>query len=306
LTPPLSVIVRLVGGGPALERCLSRLVPQAERLGIEVIVSFDSTVSGVDMLQHRFPHVRFVDMGPVGTQARPGSLGAEHELYDRRTSCGLASAQADIVALLEDYGAPAADWCEQVLSAHERLPHAVIGGAVEHDARGALNWAVYLLDFGRYQLPLARGPASYLTDVNVSYKRDALEQVRALWADRYNEVTVHWALASSGVTLWQEPAIVVCEDRGRLELGGLLRERIAWGRLFGATRARVVPFKARIALALASPLLPLVLVARTLRRAFTQKRQRVICVLVLPHLLLLATAWSIGEALGYATGREFR
>jgi hypothetical protein len=244
-------------------------------------------------------------MGHLKTDARRESAGAEHELYDRRTAYGLAMASGDVLAIVEDYGAPAPDWCERVLIAHQQ-PHGVIGGAVENEGSGNLNRAVYLLDFGRYQLPLAEGPADYLTDVNVSYKRSALESIRELWAQRYNEVVVHWALSSRGVTLWRDPRIIVCEDRGALRLSSLLRERVAWGRLFGATRARSVPLRRRVWLALASPALPVVLVGRALGGVFARGRERVHSLRVLPELALLAAAWSVGEALGYWSGAESR
>lgn len=79
------------------------------------------------------------------------------------------------------------------------MPHAAIGGAVENRHHNVFNWAVFLLDFGRYQLPLPEGPANYLTDVNTGYKRAALEEVRHLWTDRYNEVTVNWELLRRGI-----------------------------------------------------------------------------------------------------------
>ncbi len=302
--PALSVVVRVVGGGVALRRCLERLIPQIHNQPIEVVVPYDSTLGTMAEFRRDFPQVRFVDMGVARTHARAGALGAAHELYDLRTSRGLLEASGNVVALVEDYGAPAPDWCAQVLTAHA-LPHGVIGGAVEHEGHGPLNWAVFLLDFGRYQRPLLEGPAHYLTDVNVSYKRDALELVKSVWAERYNEVTTHWALADRGVMLWLRPQMVVGEDRGRLAFAALLRERVAWGRLFGATRARQLSTPARLMFVLCSPILPFVLVSRLLGRVFRGRRNRANFVLVLPYVAVVTVAWCIGECLGYITGREF-
>lgn len=295
--------MRVVGGGPALLRCLSRLVPQAQLPTVEVIVPYDSTVNTIGALGPRFPQVRFVDMGVVRTRSRPAALGVAHELYDRRTARGLTEARGDIVALLEDYGAPDTDWCHQVLAAH-RLPYGVIGGAVEHEGRGAFNWAVYFLDFGRYQLPLEEQPSEYLTDVNVTYKRACLEPIRHLWSERYNEVTTHWALARQGVGLWLRPQLVVREDRGQLALRPLLRERLAWGRLFGATRVRELTPGARLIYIATSPLLPLVLLGRISRRVMARRRNRMHLLLAFPHLILLTVAWCLGETVGYLTRRE--
>jgi hypothetical protein len=242
-------------------------------------------------------------MGVIKTDARPGTQGAAHEIYDRRAAKGLSVARGEILALLQDYGAPSPDWCDQVLEAH-RLSYGVIGGAVEHTGRGLLNWAVYFLDFGRYQLPLEEGPTKYLTDVNVSYKRDVLESVRGLWTERYKEVTANWALAKKGVVLWQRPQIVVHQDRGKLQFSELLAERFCWGRLFGSIRTREVPFVVRMYYILVSPAIPLVLLARMARKVFSTGRNRRRFILCLLQVTVMTLSWSLGEFVGYTTGRE--
>lgn len=300
--PELSVVVTTVGGPPFLARTLERLMPQTVDRPIEVLVPFDATLSDLDALRPRFPGVRFIDMGRVVTDAPAGTEGAAHELYDRRTAAGLCASRGRIVALLQDYGAPAPDWCEQVVLAHE-LPAGVIGGGVEHEGGDALNWAVYFLDFGRYQGPLREGPATYLTDVNVSYKRDALERVRELWRERYKEVTVNWTLAGLGVTLWQRPQMVVYQRRGRLGWKPLIIERFCWGRLFGALRVAQMTRARRALYALGSPAIPLVLLTRMTRTVVTTGRNRLAFIRALPHVAALTICWCAGESLGYLTGR---
>jgi hypothetical protein len=211
-------------------------------------------------------------------------------------------ARGEIIALLEDSTIPDPDWCDRVLAAH-RLPHAVIGGCVEYDGQSVLGWAVYLQDFGRYQRPLAEGPARYLTDINVSYKRQALLAVRDVWRDRYSEATVHWALRREGGTLWQRPEIVVRQDRGSPSLRRTLLERYCWGRLFGSVRARELSILGRLFYVTLSPALPLVLVLRVAKKTLaTRQRDRFLP--ALPRLLLLISAWCLGEFMGNLTGRE--
>lgn len=301
--PTLSVIVTIVGGKIPVQRCLGRLVPQIEDRPIEVIVPYDSTASGIADLKRQFPQVRFWDMGVVKTDGKPGTQQAAHEIFDRRTAAGLNAARGDILALLQDYGAPDPDWCEQILAAH-RQPYAVVGGAVEHEGKGSLNWAVYFLDFGRFQLPLREGPSEYLTDVNVSYKRAALESVRELWAERYKEVTINWALGRKGLVLWQRPQIVVRQDRGNLSFYPLINERYSWGRLFGCIRTREISPLMRLFYVLFSPGIPLVLLARTARKVFTGKRCRGRFLLALPYFCAVTFFWCLGEFVGYLTGRE--
>jgi hypothetical protein len=301
--PVLSVVVTIVGGMAFLKRCLTRLVPQSEDRSIEVVVPYDSTASDIAELKNLFPNVRFVNMGVVKTSAPPGTQQAAHEIFDRRTSAGLNVAQGEIVALLQDYGAPDPNWCNEVLQAH-RLPYGIIGGAVEHEGNGVLNWAVYFLDFGRYQRPFREGPSDYLTDVNVSYKRASLESVRYLWAERYKEVTVNWALARQGAVLWQRPQIVVRQDRGVLSFRPLIAERLSWGRLFGCIRTREISGMGRLVYVVASPIIPLILIGRIARKVFSSRRNRGWFIVSLPQLTAVTFFWCLGEFIGYLTGRE--
>jgi len=302
-TTRLSIIVTVVGGGQFLHRCLSHLAPQANRPLVEVLVPYDDTVAGIEALKQAFDEVKFVDMGHVPTAAPPRTQAAEHELYDRRSAVGVLQSQGEIVALLQDYVIVSDDWCEQVLAAHE-LPYAAIGGAVEHGGRGALNWAVFFQDFGRHQPPLSEGPATYLTDVNVSYKRAALEPLRELWQERYKEATVNWALAKRGECLWQRPQIVVAQDRGRLRFGSLVLERYHWGRLFGAVRTREISTRRRLAYTIGAAAIPMFLLFRAARKVFRGRRHLGHFVRGLPYFFPLVSIWCFGELIGNITGHD--
>ncbi len=292
----LSVVLRVVGGGDFLRKCLEALTRQIQGKPVEIIVPYDATVAGVESLKHAYPQVRFSEM----EEERHGKLspGEFHELYDRRTAAGLRIARGKICALLEDYGIPGPDWCDQVLLAHQ-LPYPAIGGAVEHHGRGILNWAVYLLDFGRYQLPLLEGPAEYLTDVNISYKKKALERVKEVWMESYNEIRTNWALARSGMTLWRRPQIIVWQDRGRLTWRAVLAERFYWGRIFGRARLGNLSSTKRFLLIAATPVMPLILVSRVAMKVFTDRRNRFEFLKALAPMLALALFWCLGESAGY-------
>ena len=282
----MSVVVAIVDGGEALARCLAALRAQDLSGEIEVIVPDDASGEGV----------------------APHSLLALHERIDRRRAAGLAAAQGEIVALIEDRVIPRRDWARRLLEAHAAKPEAaVIGGAVEAPTGSLLERAVYYCDYGRYQPPFPAGPAEWLSDVNVSYKRVALEATRELWRERYHESTVHWKLREQGALLWETPSAVVDAARGTnapLTLGALLRERVAFARVFGWTRAREASLARRLAWLALTPALPFVLTAR--RIAERAQRGSVFgagFASALPAVLLLSCAWSLGEALAYATRR---
>jgi hypothetical protein len=278
-------------------------MPQVAGRPIEVIIPHDSTAGSLEVLKAEFPGALFADMGTVQTTARAGTYAAAHEIYDYRRTFALNLARGAILVLLDDSAAPDPDWCNQVLAAHRELPYGVIGGAVEYEGRGLVDQAAFLQDFGRYQGPMTEGPAHQLTDINVSYKRQDLFAVRALWQKRYSEATVHWGMARAGHILWQRPQIVVRLDRGRLPLGRTIAERYCWGRLFGSVRARESSWSARLLYASLSPALPLLLLYRIGKKAHASGRLAGFFKALLP-LLILIPAWCLGEFMGNLSGRD--
>jgi hypothetical protein len=234
------------------------------------------------------------------TRAAEGPAG-QHELFDRRRAAGLTAATGDVIAILEDRGVPNLQWARTMVHLHDRLPHAAIGGAIENGHDGLLQWAVYFCDFNRYQRPFPAGPRPYVSDVNIGYKRRALEATADLWRDRYHETTVHWALQRAGEMLYLTPELLVEQVRDSLRLGGLIRERFAWGRLFAYTRAREASPAARAALAAFAPLLPVLLLARHTRLQIGKRVRLGRFLRAAPIVLALLVAWSLGEAVGYIT-----
>ena len=142
----------------------------------------------------------------------------------------------------------------------------------------------------------------WVTDVNVSYKRRALQATQALWRDRYHEPVVHNALAAAGETLYLTPELVVAQERKVNALAEMLRERLHWGRLFAYTRVQSGTPSRRFAYLLLSPLIPVVVFARQARLQ-RQKRHLGLWLKASPLVALLLAAWAVGEGLGYLTGR---
>jgi len=304
--PRISVVVAPTERGESLPGALAALSVQENSPPFEVIVPVDASVVGVDSLRARHPDVRFLEVAGTDALARSGDIGIRHEAIDRRRSAGLAAARGDIIALTEEHGRPAPDWCARMDSAHAALPHAVIGGAIENAADRALNWALFFGDAGRYQSPLPEGPAVFVSDVNVSYKRGPLFEAAESWRTLYHETGLHDELRRRGHTLWLTPALVVRQDRGRIRLGAALRERYAWARLYAGRRVAEVPAGTRWLLAASSPLLVPLLLQRQAREAWSRGAHRGSFLRSLPLLLLMAVMRSAGEMAGYVTGRATR
>ncbi len=299
--PLLSVVVTIVEGAAALRPFLAAITSQEAPPPLEILVPWDASVPDVAALAAEFPSVRFLPLGDLATARPISSAAGQHELYDRRRAAALAVARGDLVAILEDRGIPRADWARTAVTLHE-APWAVIGGAIEPAPGRLTDWALHVCDYARYSLPFAAGAVDWVSDVNIVYKRRALDATRAIWQERFHEPLVHWELQRQGETLWLDPRLIVEHHRRPAPLGQILGERFGWGRLFGYLRARTLSGPRRLALAAAAPVIPLVVLARHAR---VQQRRGETGRLLrgLPLLLLLLTAWSVGEAWGTLTGR---
>ncbi|MGH9935060.1 MAG: hypothetical protein ACREAM_02370 [Blastocatellia bacterium] len=298
-----------MSGQAALRCCLETLVAQADPAETEIIVPYDRWSSEAGDLAQEFPQARFHfyddlhdDRGAASSFEVPARA---HRLYDRRRAVGLQLARGRIIAMTEDHAVPAADWVKEIRAAHAR-PYGVIGGAIENAVDHSLNWALYYCDFGRYGRPLPAGEAEYVSDVNVSYKREALNSVREVWSESYHETTVHWALRSRGEVLYLDPRLVVYQRRPAITWRQAYRERIEWGRVFAETRVAAVSFWRRLVYAAGAPALPVLLSLRVWKRMRHQRRSPGQIIQTLPVASMLLTGWALGELIGYVAGAPRR
>ncbi len=299
----LSIVVAIIeGGSDAMKGCLSALEPSTSNHRLEVLVPYDSRLDSIAELESRLPWAQFIDARKIIVAEEHGDSSREH--HDMLRAVGINLATGPIVALLEDHGIPSANWCGALLDAHRTSDAVAIGGAVENGVDRLLNWAVYYCDFGRYQNPVPSGPVEFLSDSNVSYKRDALRSVKHLWADAFHETSVNWQLCRNGATLNLNPEMVVHQTRRKLGFLFALRERIVWGRSFAGTRAMEVSNLQRAVFAAFSFLLPFVLTLRIVSLGFKKKRFLGKLFASIPIVFLLEIFWSIGEFVGYVTRKS--
>lgn len=299
----LSIVVTVVGGGVVLRRMLDALAQQVSPPPLQILVPYDDSRPEVGAMAADYPAIEFFSIGTVATEHPIASPGGQHELYDRRRAFGLSRATGDLVAILEDRAPPRPDWCATMARLHRALPHAVIGGAIECDpAARTLDWAFYVCDFSRFGLPFTAGARTWISDVNVCYKRRAVELTRDVWMPRFHEPAVHWRLIDRGETLYLTPEAVVDYHPACGRLSDVLAERVQWGQLFGAVRARHLPAAARAAVVLAGPLLPFLLYARHATAAWRLGQLRRY-LWATPWILALLAAWTVGEVRGGLTRR---
>jgi hypothetical protein len=297
----LSILITVVSGKAAVRRCLEALHCQAATTATEIIVPYDQWSADVGELIKDFPWVHFHFIEHLGMASSSHISSHQHRLYDRRRAVGLALAHGRIVAMTEDHAVPAENWCHQILVAHKQ-PYAVIGGAIDNGVDCPLNWALYYCDFGRYGRPLQSGETEYASDVNVTYKRCALEAVRDIWDEAYHETTVHWTLRSCGEVVFLDPRLVVHQHRHPITLWCAYWERVAWGRVFAETRVSACSMRRRMLYAAGTPLLPALLLIRVLHHMVRQRRTPIQIAKTFPLVVCLLIGWALGELIGYIVG----
>ena len=314
--PRLSVVVVIVSdtasgqaNAAALASCLESLLEselesvraqaQQDAPPVEIIVPHSPVVEGLEAVQRRFPSVRFLAVGDLKNHTgQPGN----REHHDELRARGLAQANGEVIALLEDHALVDRRWCSHISEAHRRSNAAAIGGSIGNSVDRPLNWAVYFCDFFRYQNPVTEGPSEFASDANCSYKKAALESIRPLWQEIFRETTVNSALQQQGETIELSPNIISYQNRHDLRLGAALMERVVWGRSYAAGRSCLVNAASRGIYAALAPVLPFVLTLRIARSAFSKRRHWEF-LKAAPALVLLTVAWSLGEGAGYLTGR---
>jgi hypothetical protein len=307
-TPPavipgsMSLVITIVDGRDTLRRMLQAVRAQQGAPPLQILAPYDDSRPDIGAMASEFPEVEFFSIGRVETGHPIESAGGQHELFDRRRAAGLKRSTGALVAILEDRAPPRPNWCATMARLHAELPHAVMGGAIESASTDNLNWAFYACDFSRYAPPFEAGPREWVSDVNVCYKRRALELTRDLWQARFHEPEVHWRLMQQGETLYLTPEAIVDYKTPYTSVLGVLPERFQWGRLFGYIRARNVSPLARLKFIAAGPLLPLVLFKRH-ADAQTKRGQGARFWRAAPVMLPLLCAWSAGEVWGYITRR---
>lgn len=301
--PYLSIIVTITDGAPNLSRCLDALRAQRDLPATEILVPVHPGCDDVEALKKAHPDVRFVLIDNLPFARKPEDRGLRHIVYDHRRSAGLRAAQGEIIAMTEDHAIPPPNWCACLLEMHRNLPYAAIGGAIDQAGSTLLSWAAYFGEFIRYQNPLPEGPSDFVSDVNIAYKRAALEKIRPVWNRYYHETSVHAALQNAGETLWLSPKPFLLHDRGALSFPNMCLERVAWARIFAGRRAQAVPLFKRILLALGTPLIPLLFLARRWKRVAETGRSALPLLAATPVLLVLYCFWAFGEFLGYLTAR---
>lgn len=217
-------------------------------------------------------------------------------------AAAIRSARAPIIAFGEEHCFPAPGWAEALLDAH-RGDHAAVGPAM-HNANPdtIVSWADFLVAYGPWAAPVDRAEMDYLPGHNSSYKRSRLiEYAGALDTLMEAETVLMWDLRSKGHRLLLEPAAKAAHTNF-----ALWRSWVAVmyfnGRAFADTRSATWSLGRKLVFTAASPLIPIVRLARTLGHARRLRRGPWFLARLVPTLCVGLAFDAAGQMLGYALG----
>lgn len=216
----------------------------------------------------------------------------------------LEAAQGEIIVVTEDHCVPGASWLRSVSESFREHPEAAaIAGTVENGAiTDAVDRATYLCEYADFTPPIAEGPTARICGINVAYRRKVLLQSPVeLRRERFWESALHPYLLRQGATLIATNRIRI-EHRKRIPLRTFLAHRMTYSRQFAGLRFPPGAWLRRVAAALATPLLPLLLVARFMRSVARSPLVARQAPSAAPFLIVFYFAWALGEFVGYARG----
>ena len=278
-TITVAVASRSEDGGP--EACLAALGTQRDQ-GTEIVVA----TAGAALRAAEFPWAAWVD-GPTEASV------------PRLWGLALARARGDVVAFTTAQFRPRPDWLAVIRSSHDRLRAAGIGGPIDPPPTGRpFDWAVYFLRYSAYLVHDGEGVIGDLAGDNASYKRASLRAIGADTGGEFWEQEAHRQLLGRGEELVFVPGMRV-QQVGSPPAAAFLRQRIQHGRRFGRDRAQRHAPTWRLVALCASPLVPLVLLAKVIARVVAARGPVSRLVEALPALAACTVAWGLGEASGY-------
>jgi hypothetical protein len=217
-------------------------------------------------------------------------------------AAGVGVATAPLVFIGETHSFPHPGMAQALVAAHAAGWGVVVPAFYNANPDGAPSWAGFLAGYAAWTGGVPAGEIETAPLFNVSYRKPFLLGL----GDRLPDVLTegeHMAneLRAGGQRIRFEPSAGI--DHANISfLSSLLRQRFLAGRVIAAGRSASWTRPHRMAYALGSPLIPMVLLGRY-RSAIlrTIRRQRPPAT-TLPVLILGSILEAAGEMLGYARG----
>jgi hypothetical protein len=222
---------------------------------------------------------------------------AIHPMSNARAA-GVRAATAPVVFLGETHSFPSREFAASLLVRHAGPWDVVVPGLDNANTDGPLSWAAFLIDYGSWLRHLPEGETHSAPTWNVAYKREALLELGAgLGTALTSGDELLTAFRARGRKFYFQPDARLDHTNVSRSLRQWADERYLSGLLVGANRKN-----RRVLYALASPLIPIVLLRRTAGPVRAALRNTRLPPLTIPALVAGAVVRTVGEVVGYLVG----
>ncbi len=290
--PSMTVVTVTPDGYDRIRKTVEHLKAQTirDRLELIVVAPARARLAGSEPEIGGFLRHEIVEVGPIRSTGQA-------------IAAGVRRATAPVVAYAEEHSFPGPLWAQALLEEHA-LSCGAAAGLLENDnPEGLMSWAGLYACFGPWVAPARGGEVGKLPSHHTSYKTELLKSYgKDLGPMLENEGILHADLNQRGIVL-RLSEIARSRHQNISRFSSHLAASYQGARLYGAARARHSGWSRarRLLYAAAAPLIPLVVLRRRLATIARSGRGRMIPGL-LPILMALGIAESIGETVGYLAG----
>jgi glycosyltransferase involved in cell wall biosynthesis len=289
MPPAVSVIMTSYNARRTIGGALRSLQQQASDTPFETVLVDSSTDGTADLVEREFPWVRVLR-------------------FEQRKFCGdgrnigIGGSSGPVIAFLDADCEAAPDFIDRVVEAHERHDTPSIGGAVGNaNSESSAGWAYWFVEFSSWSPGLPGRDVDDVPGCSMSIKRSGFERFGPFLEGSYcSDSAFHWAMARAGLRPRFEPSIRVAH-RNPSDLSHIAAHAASHGGQFGRVRRQQTrPSTARLwAWRLGGPVVPGLLLGRTVRDVWASGSNRLRLLRSLPAVLLVQSAWAWGEWTSY-------
>lgn len=287
-TPELSYILA-TDTYETIRPVISRLRRQTAKDDVEVVLVAPSAESVSAALTYRdeFAGMQIVVVDSI------------HPL-GRARAAGIRAATAPIIFVGETHSYPHPRFAETLIAAHAGPWASVAPAFGNANPSGALSWAGFVADYGRWGEGFDAGEIPETPLYNATYLRAPLLAMsdRLEHALSCGDELPRW-LRSQGHRCYYEPAARLDHLNVARSIA-FVRERFIAGVLIGSNRARQWSLARRVVYMGGAPLIPVVLLARVLPGLRETLRRVRLPLMTLPLMVLGIVLKAAGEFVGYA------
>lgn len=270
-----------------IESLAAQTIAKKIELILVIVARPDAATS--ERIEQRFHSLKIV---PIQSMASLAAARAK----------GVRVAQAPFVFIAETHAYPDPDFAEKILAALSDEWSVAVPGFRNANPHSAVSWAGFLSDYGAWAASLDPGEIQRGPSHDVAFRRSVLLE----FGDRLeNALTfgdeMNVTLQARGQRTYFYPSAGI-QHVNITAFGPFMRERFLSGVLIGDYRRARWGMARRVAYALGSPLIPIVVLSRIHKGVREIGRRESLPAGTIPALVLGVMLKAAGEMRGYLLG----